>query len=703
MIYSRDTGRGVTDKLKLKDKVIGILRKINRKHMIICSVTAAAIIAAIVLCVYFASQMNNGSEGDMVIDFSPSVTVSAPSDTDEAETTASPTPQATRPVITPTPVPDGAKLIMTGLSYENGNEFKYEYKDGKAILRDELNSIVYYVQYDSAGLKTHEYKNSVLYEFDTEGRIVKHSEYVHGLENGTDTKPYEVYSYEYSEDGLLQTITEIENTNYDGPTRKIYFEYDSNGVCIRKLDTDSYTTSEETYDKSGNIIKRIEYKTYGGELKSQYDYIYDNGILLRIDSVTSPASAGGYVNGYKLYDKAGNEIEEYTQYNGSPGEFVYSYSINEYGDKMFADMSRIFSNGYRSHIYTAKGAVQQLIPADALKDILYDSDGYPVIGYAYGFNDKTGENTFIDPFSFSESNIGGSYSEREYDASGNEISLTFYDENFIPRYSKKTEYDTYGRKMYETHYENSIFGGNHLVFTCSYEYDENGDISKVSTVSWNSDNQRAEYYFKSGLLYQCIINSDVKITFDYTDSGKLDAKTVSYQYSTAVISLSVKYTDLNSNYIDSISVNDRTYDFDASGHLIKEIESGFDSAVKTRYTYEYDSMDRLIRTVAVNENGITVYESDIEYNDSGDAHGDSHVMSRTVITYDESGTVLSNKEYIYMTDNYGAVYENGTITELYGTDSSGRVFSAVFEWIVPDDSDIDYSVYLLSDPTDLIP
>ena len=667
----------------LKDKVVSILRKINKKHIIVCSAAAAVIIAAAVLCIYFASQKN---DGDGVILASPSVSVSTPVNTPLSENTSAPTPQATRPVITPTPIPDGAKLIMTGLSYENGNTYKYEYKDGKAILRDASNTIVYYVQYDSTGVKTREYKDDVLYEFDAEGRIIKHREYNN-----------KVYSYEYSENGLLQTITETGNTNYaDGKARKIYFEYDTNGVCRRKLDTDDYISNEEIYDASGNIIRRVAYYTDGGKLYSQYDYIYDDdGILLRVDSVTSPASAGRYINGYEIYDKAGNEIEKYTQYNGSPGEFVYSYLIDAYGAKMFEDMRQIFSNGYQGHVYTAKGSVLQLIPAERLSDILYDENGYPVIGYAYGFNDKTGENTLIAPAPFYEWDIGGAYAEREYNAGGNEISLTFYDENAEIKYTKKTEYDAHGRKMYEAHYANSFYGRRYLILTCSYEYDENGDIAKVSTVNWqNNDNKRTEYYFKSGLLYQCVLNSDVRITFEYSDSGKLDTKTVSYQYSDAVISVSVKYTSANDTYMESISVNERTYYFNASGHEIKQSVSDFDGKVKTEYNFKYDAMDRLIRCTTVNENGMLIYESNTEYGDR---------MKRTVVTYDESGNTLTNKEYIYLTENYGAVYDNGTITEICGTDSNGNVFSADFEWIVTDDSDMDYSLYMLLDPTDLIP
>ena len=163
-------------------------------------------------------------------------------------------------------------------------------------------------------------------------------------ENGRERK---IESYEYDKKGIILTYTSYSENGEIYYSDKYEYEYNEHGwgTFVKIIRTDNQgivmgvNEYEATYDEVGNLI-RWEWRS-DGKVRASHDYIYENGVLVKILDEDDSAVALGY-------DENGKCISE--TYYGSDGEIIiqrtYSYkNISLTGGQAY-QLRQSFANTY---------------------------------------------------------------------------------------------------------------------------------------------------------------------------------------------------------------------------------------------------------------------------------------------------------------------------------------------------------------------
>lgn len=249
-------------------------------------------------------------------------------------------------------------------------------------------------------------------------------------------------AYEYNSDGSLKGWTEYEyDKNGNNVKTTSYksdnsisgcqeYEYDENGNTIKLMWYDDLLNgaiNEYEYDASGNKVKQVAYNL-DGVIVQWYEWEYDEN---------------GYIIKANRYDIDGN-IEWWIEYeNDDSGNILKSYNYDSAGVIEWDD------------------------------EYSYDS---------YGNLVKSTHTTYGDGLTL----VQVHEYLNEYDLNGNLIKLSsLYSDGSV--YSSD-EYDAYGNVVKTTYYED----GSMISVEYEYEYDEYGNV--VKEISYYSDGSMGSWY-----------------------------------------------------------------------------------------------------------------------------------------------------------------------------------------------------------------
>lgn len=326
------------------------------------------------------------------------------------------------------------------------------------------------------------------------------------------------------------------------------------------------TEIEYYYDDPEKIGSITEYDEYGGYVKKTW-YSRD-GVVTSIREYldngwkTTWYEADGSVTSSTIFyyaDEAGVEREEMYDGNGSLVGYVLT-ERNADGDR--TKVTKYYANGnlkqeveYHHGIYTTKdkqygedGTITNWEETeynennDILKKCTYDKDGNIIerseVTYWENGEEKSSvkygpNDVFYNSYEYDENgkivrNIYtlrdsktdkiSSYTEREFNADGKIVKITYRDENKIMTSIVEYEYDGNGNRTKETVYDKA----GSLEYYCVYEYDTNS--VKTKETKYNPNGSMETY-----TVYE--YNGDGKVAKDttYDANGNLEEYTV-YEY-----------------------------------------------------------------------------------------------------------------------------------------------------------------------------
>lgn len=181
----------------------------------------------------------------------------------------------------------------TAFFYYSGNHIdSISFTGGKTIMKYESNTIT--LNIIDNGDKSPGYRS--VYEYNTLGKISKHTNYYNANSNSTipSYTIQEVYQYEYNTDGTLKI------SKYSGGNSTV----------------NHYNII--TFDIKGNMVQDIEYDLINGDYKMMHklDYTYDNNCHYLKNVPIVPLSFDQYNT---FVNNVTSEMSEYFTYNSSTG------------------------------------------------------------------------------------------------------------------------------------------------------------------------------------------------------------------------------------------------------------------------------------------------------------------------------------------------------------------------------------------------
>jgi len=671
-------------------------QKINfRATFAIAAVGGILGLALVVSGSYYIAAYYNNQKNETVLMVS-----ARPSPTKKIKVTTKPSPSPS-PEPSPTPTPtqtphipkEGERPVISKLVYENDSEdeyygsanaddkyLQYEYAANTITAKDREGNLALSIQFDEEGnivsemriqMRRGRYTGSGTKRlYDRSGNILEETQY-------SDSGFIESNQiYEYNDVGLPVKITK-KNRN-DEEIGKTIFEYDAAHTLRKKTESSEYSQTESIYDEKGNLLTKTTYSKK--KLESKYVYEYgEDGVLLKQNSVTFPATANRYIDSYAIFDKTGKVIESFTEYNGSSGNFVSQHFYDENNKRILEIEAEYYSNDRKA--YTLKLHDSKV----TIREILYDKNDLPVSVSVFG--EKNGNKTCI--YEGYERTIG-LYCDYVFDEKGNILKCTYYDENGDPQYIQTCEYDASGNKIKEDHYSQEYDGMN-LIFTNVFEYDTAGALRKVK------QGQR-EYFYENGKIIR-YTDPELKIDYEYDKAGNPTKKTLHYQKDEVSVLFSFRYGKNGKQQLQTCWIDDHIWYFDDTGRKIKDELCNFDGTVRTATVFEYNDDGYLIKETESNSEGALISQSVVEYN------ADYDIVKTTKTTYRGNGVILKKEKQEYLNEKKPLfameLDQNGNLTKWDGTDKYGSKFHIEFSWI--DEKDPVYQLYSLIDPSVLIP
>lgn len=572
---------------------------------------------------------------------------------------------------------------------ENGVEIKVRYSLPIQPVHSAFETTFNKVRLEYSGGKlvgeTH-YANGVLVKelsYDERGNLTLEVFYEDGAENFRST-------HEYDDQGHL-TATTVTDKNAE-VSKRIENTYDESGNLIRTITIDDHLElTAYTYDAQGMLLGWI--CTANGETfySSEYQYVYENGILLYQDWIVNSDLVSR-----EFYDEDGKLLEEVFYGNGMETGSAHYYYYGNVVEKVqktsdagtLSQISVYDNNGMltsESHYQNNQMTVQRTYNAQGrLSQVLYyKEDGtvsrhltvYEVVEQDIKAPVKAQLVTRVDfpvldndPFSYLFAYEGADLVREIFD--GDEWVETVYDGSYSkPLYAdwvdcytdevcrRESTYDDQGRLIQALY----IVDGEPQYRTV-YTYDAKGNLSSSTEYWGQQEMERSTYQYNSrGNVIERVVFSGGEEIFRYT-----------YEYDTKG-RLTLERTKTSET--ESL----HTCQYDNSGNLTLEVYT-VDGAETGRNQYKYDAKGKLVeeRYTAGEINLVTTYEYDAKGNlthiYSGDfpeqvnLYNDAGVLTETI--FYGGSNVEETAHYVYKYDENGMLYE---IVLSYGDYQSGSV------------------------------
>lgn len=536
-------------------------------------------------------------------------------------------------------------------------------------------------EYDSNGNKTKEIDangHSIRFSYDSQNRLTKKSFW----DKDTTEREYISLKYEVGKDA--NTLLLVTITDEDGYIKE--YGYDKASRLQKEVVTLYYYSSTFGYDYAGNLISVKDRK----DKTTSFTYDDLNRLILKKDALNNETK---YT--YNCLDKVLTKEE--------PGDKITQYSFDVLGR---VSIEKVYKRGSSDYTYkkyeydnTANKHTLKEGKVEGAKDYLSSE-----VQYVYdNFNRVSDEYRKID-------DSRTCHIKFEYDGNGNKTSQKEFISSTEDRYTVyKYDYDSLGNlKQEEGWIQNDQQRG---YFKKMYEKDYAGNLKVFK--EWNGSSYNT-------------------ITFEYDHRNRLKTKTEPYGTSTTKVT-TYGYDKRGNMTSESLTkqgeVSERTYEYDGVGNLIrntdalgnttryvydkngnriKEIDPRYYSIagetanpkiVNTapRIEYEYDDLNRHIKTTVIDGTKITVLEYKV-YDGRGNVirkvDGERYNAASPISSigeeyeYDVADRVVKYTSAAAVKYNIDNVQKE--FTKRYTYDGSGRV-------LTEEDSDnntIKYSYYL---------
>jgi len=618
-----------------------------------------------------------------------------------------------------------AKGLMKTMTDGNGNTTTYDY-DVHGYLKTQTDVNGHITKY------TYSVTGNLLTQVDPDGMVTTYTYDKNGnlLRKSVAVKYVTRYFYD-KEDRLIREISPNQyHSEFDGlifstPTPAYtdtvagkFTAYYKSGVVKRITDSLGNITSYQ-YDLYGN--KKIEISPR----LAQYEYTYDGINRLTGTSFReSGAAAAVQMDAYE-YTMGANCNTKYTKYINASDTAV----ATTYYDKLGREISETSPEG---HTKTATYYYNGLVKSDTdfnghatyyqydglnRKTVTYEpveSDRYYFSQTIYDHNDnvleervsrnlvslnmipseseviKTSVNTYDN-----ENNLikaitpAGGETTYEYNNTNECIKASVLKNDLLEREDRTFAYNDLGLVAKEVSivkaidiYGNDGLSGGAIYITKTNSYDRNGNLTRVLRPSGYETIYGYDAMDQLITTTESAINENGALVYKttsttYDGEGNVTAATdalghiTHYEYDKRG-NLIKKYINVASEGV-SVTIAS-VYAYDNAGRLIKEVSpknfvSGASIDTLNHTEYVYDKEDRLLQTKSI-------------YKKPGES-GFSTVVTR-VMTYDNNGNVLTEKDAMGALNNYSTVctynFDNQLVTVLKPEDAAkNRPFSQ--KWI----------------------
>ena len=536
-------------------------------------------------------------------------------------------------------------------AYDSGDRVvKKEYYEKDTSRKESLSLVYNYIT--EAGLWqtltiTDEEGYQTKYSYDILDRLVEEK-----VSPTKDNSVSYVTTYAYDYEGRQTSVT-------DAKGGKTQYVYDDLGRIIEKADALDNKTAY-TYSNTGKVLTATE---PGGRVTQS---IYDAALRVSEERVYL-SGASDYEYTKFSYDTANNvtRVQKGKVTRGT--DSISSIVSNEYNvrNKVSDEYKQMDSarKGHTLYTYDNNGNVQQVM------DFIDDAGTkYLKASYKYDFNDKVVEEVKSMMGTAVQKGISeqGKYRKTyTFDYEGNLLSETTY--NGTDKDTVNFTYDYRNRVLIKI--EPYTTAGT--TKTTSYEYDKKGNVVKQTVTRTVNGSEQ-----------------NISTLYTYDGLGNLTEEADPYGYTTRYV------YDANNNRIKVVDARyynqaideapGKEYEYDAINRLIRTIiVEGTDRTV-TAYT-EYDGRGNIIKNVdgeGYNEanpaaSKATLYEYDAS---NRVIKSISPLMITKEYTYDGSGNRTSEKGGMGSTTSY-SYYLNGSlknkvypdgVSEVYDYDLTGK-------------------------------
>lgn len=498
-------------------------------------------------------------------------------------------------------------------SDESGNSIKRKYDENNQLISEQVGDDESFLEYDSMNRltgKTDAEGNKTIYAYNDLGLVIEETS-----PSGNKTH------FEYDEMGRLTKTIDPKGNEY----QTLYNDY---GEKIKEINPLNLETSYH-YNKNGRLISSvnalgqkneyiynesaqlIETKNTRGETVAKYDY----NPAGRVSSILD----GNNNENRFVYDEAGNLLESYN----AEGNLISKNEYNQYNEVIKKTNAL---NQFTLFEYTNKGLQSNVIDAlgnataftynnNNTMSISKNADGIN----AYNYYDSKGRlyRTKIDTFETRYKFNKNDQITLETMPGGNTLSYTYNPESQLSKRinargdNTSYEYDANGNMVLETTKEG----------TTAYTYDALNRLIKSES---NGNIIEREYDELNRVVKK--IQNGKEIGYEYDDLGHLvkiiypDGKEVGYTYDVMGNMLSVtdwkdnvtayEYNK-NNQLVKTTQSNGviETREYNIAGQLVA-LKSLKDEIVITHFTYEYDANGNIIKEVDVKNGKDHLYTYD---------------------------------------------------------------------------------------------
>ena len=501
----------------------------------------------------------------------------------------------------------------------------------------EVNSIA---RYNHEGTEE-ELSTKAIFEYDEKGRVVKNEIF----QNEKSVQNIEI---KYDEKARTITMEGESQFSYDSIYKRIT-TYDEDWKMIKEegFDKNEKLIHLSEYDEKGNLIKEASYDA-AGALQVYYVYEYDeDGYILketRYDANDVKRSCTEYFENTTNENKYFSGKERRSESYSSDGSLSGITEYNRNGNVVKAEQyisGKLY--GIEEMEYDESG--------NLIKSSSYDADrkftGYSVYGYnESGKRIKISEYDGDDKLTgYTEIKRNGDYilSETVYDGDGNKTEYTEYLEN-------TSDYNTYSRKKRYEEYKNGKLAE-------LKEYNEDGRITKQ--ISYDGEGNKTEYteYITFKVKHNGYEGTTtVTKTREIYNDGKLEHRT-EYEYDENGNRTKIseydgegKLTEYTEAKYDGERILSESR-YDGNGKLIRRTEDEYDEngkklkssvynngGLEGYKSYHYNESGRLIKVTACDAYNRIVNYYEIEYTDEN-GNGKTYM-------YDKDGTLIRTYDWV---------------------------------------------------------
>ncbi len=546
---------------------------------------------------------------------------------EESVRTIVPSSVKTAAPATPTPERIGEFQALSSIRLADDYVLTYEY-DGNTVTAKDSNG-----------------KTALTIVFNETGTVVEKQ----SPRSGTK----EVFAYDADQRLTRKTILKYEPSGF--PDHSYVCEYDGAGrLTTRSLYHSNLNAADRCalvavseFDRNGTLIRTTMEYEESPDARTTYAYeLYDSGLLRSVRYIEYMSEDEVCCDFEYLYDENGNQNE--TKIRSATGNPIEAAETRIYDDTHTQMEHR------REQVYNRYGGAMHVTGEFELLgydyEFLFHKDGQLLPALFFGRGDAGAVSTQLLTADHTVCDL----CDLEYDADGRVVKCAHDRDNSW--YWAECEFDQKGRKIKEIHH---IFGTGRAA--SAYEYDADGQLSKISMIQETTGRAYAEYLYDSqGRVsqYKSYGAVEAVLDFAYDRSGNAYMKKWSFRSADGALPLrSAEYLyDENYRRTGSVYCISKTggyamQEYDADGRQIKETNYTEDSVFRDCRVFVYDEHGWVIRCNRYDADNKLLSWTEYQNDEAGE-HSDwetytdaGKIQSKYAYEYDVSGKLAGRKVY----------------------------------------------------------